>query len=349
MAGNLEFTFEGAARDYAVKVVHTVCCIAGSGAFVDDIRLELRHGGILDAVARHDTEALFRWLMIGLSFQGISDAVADGYMARHGTVSWSDVGRALASCPSCPRLTSYWQFYGCQYHKGSRTCAEPNHIDGCPLPTHRLRNGRLNQAAYSLFLFIRDIAGGDLVAWIDEQLRQAANRHSSASDRTAAMRDALLTPLSHVFGVSDKVLSMALSSLLLSARARGSRWAKVGSSMVAIDTLVHNFLHRTGILHRLAARHPYGPACYEPDGCEAVVRLIANEIDARQFNSKFPKIFPRFVQHAVWRYCAGSVFDECNGNTVDDRDRCANDYCRLYSQCDRLSLNNSAELPALTA
>jgi hypothetical protein len=317
MSGNLEFTFQGPARDYAVKTVHTICCIAGSGAFVD-IKLELRHAGILDAITRHDTEALFSWLMIGLSFQGISDAVADRYMARHGSLSWSDVARGLAAQPSCPKLSSYWQFYGCQYHKGSRTCAEPEHIEGCPLPAHRLRNGRLNQAGYSLFLFIRDIAGGDLVGWIDEELRRAADQH--AGDRTAAMRDALLTPLRHVLGVSDKVLSMALSSLLLGAGRRGSRWARVGSSMVAIDTLVHNFLHRTGIQDRLAARHPYGPACYEPDGCEAVIRLIADEIDARQFNPKFPKIFPRFVQHAVWRYCAGSAYDECNGNNVDDSD-----------------------------
>jgi hypothetical protein len=341
MAGNLEFTFQGAARDYAVKVVHTVCCIAGSGAFVDDIKLELRHAGILDAVARHDTEALFGWLMIGLSFQGISDAVADRYMARHGSVSWTDVARGLAARPSCPKLNSYWQFYGCQYQKGTKTCAEPNHIESCPLPTHQLRNGRLNQAAYSLFLFIRDIAGGDLVGWIDDQLGQAVRQ--CTGDRTAAMRDALLTPLSQVFGVSDKVLSMALSSLLLGARGRGSRWADVGASMIAIDTLVHNFLHRTGILDRLGAKHPYGPACYEPDGCEAVLRLIANEIDARQFNPKFPQVFPRFVQHAVWRYCAGSGFDECNGNNVDDSDRCANDYCRLFRHCDRLALKKTAE------
>jgi hypothetical protein len=35
--------------------------------------------------------------------------------------------------------------------------------------------------------------------------------------------------------------------------------------MIAVDTLVHNFLHRTGILHRLDASHAYGPACYH--GC----------------------------------------------------------------------------------
>jgi hypothetical protein len=42
------------------------------------------------------------------------------------------------------------------------------------VPAYNLRNGRLNQTAYALYLFIRDIAGCDLVAWIDAQLRKEA-------------------------------------------------------------------------------------------------------------------------------------------------------------------------------
>ena len=34
--------------------------------------------------------------------------------------------------------------------------------------------------------------------------------------------------------------------------------------MIAVDTLVHNFLHRTGILRRFRADHAYGLACYQP-------------------------------------------------------------------------------------
>ena len=41
---------------------------------------------------------------------------------------------------------------------------------------------------------------------------------------------------------------MALSSLLLGAPKKLVLWIEVGGSMIAIDTLVHNFLHRTGIL-----------------------------------------------------------------------------------------------------
>jgi hypothetical protein len=125
-----------------------------------------------------------------------------------------------------------------------------------------LRNGHLNQLAYSLYLFIRDIADGDLIGWIDQRL-QAADT-PAGPDRLARMRDALIEPLRGIYGVSDKVLTMALSSLLLGAPKKLWLWHEVGAGMIAIDTLVHNFLHRTGILHRLGGAHVYGAACYRP-------------------------------------------------------------------------------------
>ena len=108
--------------------------------------------------------------------------------------------------------------------------------------------------------------------------------------------------------------------------------------MIAVDTLVHNFLHRTGILARFEADHPYGPACYRPGHCAAIIRAIADRIDARAFNRDFPQRFPRFVQHAIWRYCAAHGRDVCNGNRLDDRGRCGNIYCQIYSRCDRIQL-----------
>jgi hypothetical protein len=135
---------------HAVQMVHAVCCLAGSPSYVDDIRADLRERGIIRAVRDHDTPALFDWLIEALSFQGISDSVAAGYIARNGSVRWADIGAALSQNPSCPKLGGYWLFYDCRYHKGSGTCAEPDHVDGCALPRHPLRNGRLNQTAYSL-------------------------------------------------------------------------------------------------------------------------------------------------------------------------------------------------------
>src|ERR1700722_11082564 len=132
---------------------------------------------------------------------------------------------------------------------------------------------------------------------------------------------------------------MALSQLLLGAPRSQRHWREVGGTMIAVDTLVHNFLHRTGILQRFIAEHRYGPACYRPRGTAAIIDSVSGKIDASQFDRRFPEIFPRFVQYAIWRYCSQQGLDICNGNQIDDRKRCRNSQCQLYPDCDRITLN----------
>jgi hypothetical protein len=288
--------------EYAVDLVHSICCLAGVPSYLNDLRADLRDNGVLVAVNDHDTARLFDWLMSILSFQGIADRVAEDFIYRHGNVGCFDIEQALAASPSCPKLGGYWLFNDCRYHKTSGTCAELDYIAFCPLPCHPLRNGRLNQTAYSLFLFIRDVAAGDLVHWIDQQLA-AADAKSAMNVATA--RDALIGPLRNVYGVSDKVLAMALSALLMGAGKRRPRWFKVGATLIVIDTLVHNFLHRTGILQRFDADHPYGSGCYRLGGCCDILGLIAARIDASAFNPAFPQVFPRFVQSSTVRRAYG--------------------------------------------
>jgi hypothetical protein len=262
-----------------------------------------------------------------------------GRLARHGRAEWHDIQQKLGQSVSCPKLKTYWHFHGCRYEKASRTCAEPEHIGACPLPSHDLRNGHLNQAAYSLFLFIRDLADGDLIGWIDARL--AAANSPAGPHRLARMAAALIEPMREIYGVSDKVLAMAPSALLLGAPKKMVLWAEVGGSMIAIDTLVHNFLHRTGILARFNANHLYGAACYRPGGCADIIQSVAERIDARQFNPTFPQTFPRFVQHAIWCYCSKSGLDICNGNRIDDARRCDNLDCRVRLMCDRVALRKA--------
>jgi hypothetical protein len=279
------------AIDHAVRLVHSVCWLAGAASLIDDIRADLRAEGIPTAIRRHDTATLFDWLISALSYQGISDQVAADYMEHHGRARWKDIDAKVASSPTCPKLASYWHFHGCRYDKISRTCSEPDHIDGCPLPTHQLRNGRLNQMAYSLFLFIRDIADDDLVGWIDRRFQGADDPASPT--RLVQLREAVIGPLREVYGVSDKVLTMSLSCILLAAPKRLHLWREVGASVIAIDTLVHNFLVRTGILARFEADHSYGAACYQAGGCADIIEAVAQRIDARQFDPGFPQPFPR--------------------------------------------------------
>jgi hypothetical protein len=209
---------------------------SGAASLIDDIRADLRAEGVPGAIRRRDTAPLFDWLMSALSYQGISDQVASDFMERHGRAEWADINAKVAASPTCPKLQSYWHFHGCRYDKLSRTCAEPDHIDACPVPSHDLRNGRLNQMAYSFYLFIRDIADGDLVGWIDRQL-QAADDPASPN-RVGQLREAVIGPLREVYGVSDKVLTMTLSCILLAAPRGRANWVEVGATMIAIDTLV---------------------------------------------------------------------------------------------------------------
>jgi hypothetical protein len=226
------------AMDPSTGLILRVCQLAGSASFVDDAREALAAEGVHAAVRTQNTAALFDWLVSILSYQGISDQVAYDYMERHGRATWQVIESDLRRGPSCPKLRSYWQFHDCRYNKTRYTCAEPNHLPQCPLPNRWLRNGRLNQTAYALYLFIRDVAGGDLVAWVDRRLQAA---RQSGPDRLASMRMAVLDPLKEVYGVSDKILMMALSVLFLGAPGRRRRWLEVGGSMIAVDTLVHKF------------------------------------------------------------------------------------------------------------
>lgn len=207
------------------------------------------------------------------------------------------------------------------------------------MPRHDLRNGRLNQTAYSLFLFLRDLADDDIVSWIDGRLAMVSS--DPASNQPARLRRALLEPLGKVYGVSNKVLAMSLSELLLGGDAKRPTWIEAGTVMIAVDTLVHNFLHRTGILRAFAAAHLHGPRCYAPTGCASIIERVAGNIDARRFNPIYPANFPRFVQHAIWRFCAESGLNRCNGHRIDDRLACPQTDCPVGASCARVPLKSA--------
>lgn len=322
--------------DRSVRLIRRICRIAGVRNLIDDARVGLARHGVIVAVQQHDTPAIFNWLMDALSYQGVSDSIAYSYMERHGRVRWADIAGALTRQPSCPKLRGYWLFENCGYLKGAGACANPENRPGCPLPRHDLRNGRLNQTAYSLYLFLRDLTDSDFVGWIDDRLAMVPS--DPAADRPARLRQALLEPLGYVYGVSNKVLAMALAELLLGGDAKRPAWVEAGTAMIAIDTLVHNFLHRTGILRTFKAEHLYGPRCYAPGGCAAIIERLAGKIDAHRFNPSYPANFPRFVQHAIWQFCAEGGLNRCNGRRIDDRAACEQTDCPVFAGCARVPL-----------
>ncbi|MGH6890212.1 MAG: hypothetical protein ACREHF_13625 [Rhizomicrobium sp.] len=321
-----------------------VCMVANASSFVAEGESSLAELGVAAAVARHDDAVLFDWLAEVLSYQGVSNEIASAYMDQHGRISWWDVDRGLNRRGLCPKLNSYWEFAGCGYRKSLHSCAEPLHFEACPLPRHALRNGSLNQSAYSLLLFFRDVADGDFVAWLDRRLADADQ--AEAPDRAERLAHAVIEPMTNIHGVSYKLLNMALSGLLLSCDPERERWASAGAAMIAVDTLVHNWLVRTGILASLRSSHLYGPACYAETGCASIIRRIAGQIDARDFNPQHPRLFPRFVQYCLWWFCAQDGFDQCNGNRIDDRSRCSLGECPLFQRCRRTPLRPPKQQPA---
>lgn len=316
-------------------------------SYLADIRASLLHNGIPVAVRRHDTASIFNSL-VGVSvMQGISDRSAATFTAKNGLVSFWDIQSALNSSPTCPRSKSYWHYSQCSYRKGNLTpsasqtsfqrCSEPRHLDRCTVPDHPTRKGALIVAAYSLYLFLRDVCGGDFIGWLDDRLA-GADPGLHDPDRAVTMGTAVLEALTEVQGIGSKVWSMALADLLLAGDPKRERWVTTGAGMVVVDSLLHNFLHRTGVLRRFAADHAYGSRCYAKGGCSDLLRGLATRVDARQFNPDFPAHFPRFIQFGVWRLCSTSELSHCNGLRINDRDRCRNTTCPAFRDCDRVAL-----------
>src|SRR3954469_13433554 len=107
--------------------------------------------------------------------------------------------------------------------------------------------------AFSLFLFLRDVCEGDLVGWIDRRLAGVSDVRGE--DYPYRLGQAVIEPMRAIHGVSDKVLNMALSDFLIGVDPERELWRLSGSHMVAIDSLVHNLLHRTGTLAEHGAEH----------------------------------------------------------------------------------------------
>src|ERR1700687_221972 len=95
---------------WAVRLVRAICQVAGARNIVDNSRVSLARHGAIGAVRRHDTPVIFDWLIDALSYQGVSDSIAYGYMEQHGRVRWHDGAGTLASQPSCPKLCCVWAF-----------------------------------------------------------------------------------------------------------------------------------------------------------------------------------------------------------------------------------------------
>ncbi len=308
------------------RLINNLCDIShGTNEFIGSSK-------ITRMLLQQDTSAIFSWLLRTFSYQGLSDRAVESFISKNANTSFEDVRNSLG-VNSCNKLNGFWTFEGCAYQKLQQSCSHTTLLRKCGVPKLPLRNGRLNQLAFSLFFFIRDVAQGELVEFL--------NSGVSAISENATPRhvhEQLIPPWKAIYGVSDKVATMALSTLLLGSPSNWHGWHAAGGSLIVVDSLVHNFLHRTGIIQAFGTKHTYGAGCYAAGGCFDAIGELAKFVDARRFNIDFPSYFPRFVQLAIWRYCAQSGWNICNGNKIDDRTRCVVRACSLRNDCWRKTL-----------
>lgn len=160
----------------------------------------------------------------------------------------------------------------------------------------------------------------------------------------------LVASLSAVEGVSAKLANMTFAALMIGGRANDADWMGVASLMVTVDSLIHNMIERTGVLAAFGAEHAYGPRCYGPNGCEAVIYTLTEAIRAREMAaspkneppdtcaSRLPQLAPIEVQKALWRFCTAGVLNFCNVARVGSGPSChAVDICPVHQHCQRAS------------
>jgi hypothetical protein len=280
---------------------------------------------------------LYQYLMESFLLSGGGDQSNHGYYAKQNhKPTFNRVRRAVKGA-QCPKLASFEAFKGCGYRKTAHKCNEPAFLRTCPLPTFDMKRGALNHMAFSLYFFLRDVAGRDFYAYVTEHFGQAGG---TITDRL----ETFIKKVTTIANVGPKLAHMALSCLFLTTYP-GWDYRRVGAHMIAVDSLVHNFLHRTGILGAYQLDHPYGPRCHAQNGCLGVIHDLAKHIDCREFNPTLPPDFPRFVQYHIWAYCGQAGENICNGN------KCKvgkpNPACVLYQQ--RLCAELPPQRPAQKA
>ena len=153
----------------------------------------------------------------------------------------------------------------------------------------------------------------------------------------------LLEEFGTIYGVGPKLASMALASLLIAAGRSKPGWLALGRSFVVVDSLVHNFLHRTGILAAYGHSHAYGQACYGKAGCSVVLYKLAEAINLKSIEPRAPAYNPRLLQYVIWQFCAQTGLDICNGNHIDDRQACQRTDCPIGRRCPRVPLKPLGE------
>ena len=258
---------------------------------------------------QHKSIKLYQYFLEAFLLSGGGDRSNQNYYHNQKyKPTFNRVKRAVKAA-QCPKLASFETFRGCGYRKTTNNCAEPAFLKSCPLPRFDMKRGPLNQMAFSLYFFLRDVCRGDFYTFVTEHFGEGQLSAGAINE----LLQSFIGKITTIANVGPKLAHMALAWLFLT-RYPGWDYRQVGLHMIAVDSLVHTFLHRTGILANYRADHAYGPRCHADTGCLGVIHDLARQIDCREFNPTLPANFPRFIQYHIWAYCGQGGENICNLN-----------------------------------
>ena len=245
----------------------------------------------------HKSINLYQYLVEAFLLSGGGDQSNHGYYAKQKRKPTFNRVKQAVKAGQCPKLATFETFKGCGYRKTTKKCNELTFLRSCPLPTFDMKRGALNHMVFSLYFFLRDVAGRNFYAYVRQHFGQGQPSAVTIND----LLDGFIGKITTIANVGPKLAQMALSCLFLTAYP-GWDYRRVGAHIIAVDSLIHNFLHRTGI-RTATLDHAYGPRCHGQNRCLGVIHDLAKRIDCREFNPTLPPCFPRFVQYHISAYC----------------------------------------------
>lgn len=262
------------------------------------------------------------------NFQGMSDRAAVSWLSTNGLPDFSVLTERLRH-EACPHAASLEGITACGFVKRRNSCNNPSMLASCLVPHIPARKGQLTRLAVALAYWVEDWPERSLRGWVNAQSRAGADTFAG---------QAMVDDLKRLPGLSDKVASMIASDIAIGLSVRRPALLASGASIVVIDSLVHNLLMRTGAITSAGKPHAFGSGCYASGGCSDLIVRFSETVDARSYNSAWPRLAPRMLQHALWRFCAGNEFNVCNGNQIHAGRKCESECCPAARRCARVIL-----------
>lgn len=259
------------------------------------------------------------------NYQGMSDRAASSWLLTNGNPDFQQLALRLTH-ERCECAGSVDGISGCGYLRSQRVCSRPALLARCIVPTIPARKGQLARLAVALSYWAKDLPDQNLGMWARSKLKRGDHRAGGA---------AMVEDLKRLPGVSDKVANMIASDVAIGLSTGSDALLSAGASLIVVDSLVHNLLLRTGAIFAVGKPHAFGSGCYALGGCLELIVSFSETIDAHMYNPAWPRLAPRMLQHALWRFCAGNEFNVCNGNQIHAGTKCETSFCPASKWCAR--------------